>query len=81
MPSEGSRIPPAGTAIGEIGQARPREQNMRPIMAPPPSGRRRYFADSTDIEAAINRLEQLLAADTNGPRTDVPPGYYLNILV
>ncbi|MBO87987.1 MAG: hypothetical protein CMP14_00560 [Rickettsiales bacterium] len=81
MSSEGSRIPPAGTAIGEIGQASPREQNTRPINSPSPSGRRRYFADSTDIEAAIDRLAQLLAADTNGPRTDVPPGYYLNILV
>ena len=75
MPSEGSRIPPAGTAISEIGQASPREQNMRPIMSPSPSGRRRYFADSTDIEAAIDRLAQLLAADTNGPRTEVPRGY------
>jgi hypothetical protein len=26
-------------------------------------------------------LAQLLAADTDGPRADVPPGYYLNILV
>ena len=81
MPSEGPRIPPAGTAIGGIGQARPREQSIRPIIAPSRSGRRRFSVDSNDIEAAIDRLAQLLAADTDGPRANVPPGYYLNILV
>jgi hypothetical protein len=42
---------------------------------------RRFFADPHDIEAAIERLTQLLAADIDGPRMDVPPGFYLNILV
>jgi hypothetical protein len=42
---------------------------------------RRFFVDPHDIEAAIERLTQLLAADTDGPRMDVPPGFYLNILV
>jgi hypothetical protein len=41
----------------------------------------RFFVDPHDIEAAIERLTRLLAADTDGPRMDVPPGFYLNILV
>ena len=81
MPSEGPSIPPAGSAIGGIGQARPREQSVRPIIVPSRAGGHRYFVDPNDIEAAINRLTQLLEADIDGPRTDVPPGYYLNILV
>jgi len=48
-------------------------------MRPPPV--LRFFVDPHDIEAAIERLTQLLAADTDGPRMDVPPGFYLNILV
>ena len=81
MPSEGPSIPPAGTAIGGIGRARPREQSVRTIIVPPRAGGHRYFVDPNDIEAAIDRLTQLLAADIDGPRTNVPPGYYLNILV
>ena len=81
MPSEGPSIPPAGTAIGGIGRARPREQSVRTIIVPPRAGGHRYFVAPHDIEAAINRVPQLLAADIEGPRTDVPPGYYLNILV
>ena len=65
----------------QIGQARPREQSARPITVPLRAGGYRYFVDPNDIEAAIDRLTQLLAADIDGPRTDVPPGYYLNILV
>jgi len=48
-------------------------------MRPPPV--RRFYIDPHDIEAAIERLTQLLAADTDGPRMDVPSGFYLNILV
>ena len=81
MPSEGPSIPPAGTAIGGIGQARPREQGVRPIIVPPHAGGHGYFVDNNDIDAAIERLTQLLAADIDGPRTNVSPGYYLNILV
>jgi len=81
MPSEGPSIPPAGTTIGRIGQARPREHSVRPIIVPQRSGGHRYFVDPNDVEAAIDRLTQLLAADIDGPRTDVSPGYYLNILV
>ena len=81
MPSEGPSFPPARTAIGGIGQARPREQSVRPIIVPSHAGGHRYSVDPNDIEAAIDRLTQLLAADIEGPRKDVPPGYYLNILV
>ena len=81
MPSEGPRFPPTGTAIGGVGQARPREQSARPITVPLRAGGYRYFVDPNDIEAAIDRLTQLLAADIDGPPTNVPPGYYLNILV
>ena len=81
MPSEGPSFPPAGTAIGGTGQVRPRDQSVRPIIVPPHDSGHRYSVDPNDIEAAIDRLTQLLAADTDGPRTDVPPGYYLNILV
>ena len=81
MPSEGPSFPSAGTAIGGIGQAGPREQSVRPTIVPSRTGGHRYSVDPNDIEAATDRLTELLAADIDGPRTDVPPGYYLNILV
>jgi hypothetical protein len=81
MPSEGPRIPPAGSGAGAIGQTRPRDQGPRPSASVSRGLIRRYFVDPHDIEAAIERLTQLLAADTDGPRMDVPPGFYLNILV
>lgn len=81
MPSEGPRIPPAGVGPGAIGQTLPRGDGPRPAAPVARTGRRRYFVDPNDIEAAIERLSQLLAADTDGPRMDVPPGFYLNILV
>ena len=81
MPSEGPRIPPAGVRPGAVGQAWPREQTLRGAVAAPKPQGRRFFVDPNDIEAAIDRLSQLLAADTDGPRMDVPPGFYLNILV
>ena len=55
-----------------------RHPRVYPLRPPPV---RRFFVDPHDIEAAIERLTQLLAADTDGPRMDVPPGFYLNILV
>ena len=81
MPSEGPRIPPAGVGPGAVGQTQPRSQGPRPSAPPARAAVRRYFVDPNDIEAAIDRLTQLLAADTDGPRMDVPPGFYLNILV
>ena len=81
MPSDGPRIPPAGVGPSTVGPARPREQGPRSAAALRPPPVRRFFVDPHDIEAAIERLTQLLAADTDGPRMDVPPGFSLNILV
>lgn len=81
MPSEGPRIPATGVGPTTVGPARAREQGMRPAAVAARSAPRRYFIDPHDIEAAIDRLSQLLAADTDGPRMDVPPGFYLNILI
>ena len=81
MPSEGPPIPPPAAGPVPIGQTRPRErspQGGRPLGG---TGVRRFIKDPNDIEAAIERLTQLLAADEDGPRMDVPPGFYLNILV
>ena len=79
--SEGPRISPTGSGAGGIGATRPREQGIRPVMGQARARSRRLFIDPHDIEAAIDRLTKLLAADTDGPRDDVPPGFYLNILV
>jgi len=81
MPSEGPRIPPAAAGPSPVGQTRPRERSPRGETSLGTQVARRYFVDPNDIEAAIDRLSQLLAADTDGPRMDVPPGFYLNILV
>lgn len=81
MPSEGPRIPPASAGPVPVGQARPRDRSPRGETPPGSTAVRRYFVDPNDIEAAIERLTQLLAADSDGPRMDVPPGFYLNILV
>jgi hypothetical protein len=81
MPSDVPRIPPAGVGPGSVGPARPREQGSRSTAAMRPPPVRRFYIDPHDIEAAIERLTQLLAADTDGSRMDVPSGFYLNILV
>ncbi len=81
MPSEGPRIPSSAANLNPIGPTRPRERSRRGDTLLGAQVGRRYFVDPNDIEAAIDRLTQLLAADTNGPRMDVPPGFYLNILV
>ena len=81
MPSEGSHIPPAATGPVPVGQTRPRDRSPQGGWLPGGSAIRRFFMDPNDIEAAIERLTQLLAADEDGPRMDVPPGFYLNILV
>jgi hypothetical protein len=81
MTSDGPRIPPTGVGPGTLGPARPREQGPRSTAAVRPPPVRRFFVDPHDIEAAIERLTRLLAADTDGPRMDVPPGFYLNIFV
>ena len=81
MPSEGSHIPPAATGPVPVGQTLPRDRSPQGGWLPGGSAIRRFFMDPNDIEAAIERLTQLLAADEDGPRMDVPPGFYLNILV
>ena len=81
MPSDGPRIPPAGVGPRPVGPAHPREQGPRSAAAMRPPPVRRFFVEPHDIEAAIERLTQLLAADTDGPRMDTPPGFYLNILI
>ena len=81
MPSEGPHIPPAATGPVPVGQTRPRERSPQGGRPPGGTAIRRFFMDPNDIEAAIERLTQLLAADEDGPRMDVPPGFYLNILV
>lgn len=81
MSSEGSHIPPAATGTVPVGQTRPRERSPQGGWPPGGTAIRRFFMDPNDLEAAIERLTQLLAADEDGPRMDVPPGFYLNILV
>jgi len=81
MPSEGPRISPANAGPSPVGQSRPRERSSRGATSLGAQVGRRYFVDPNDIEAAIDRLTQLLSTDTDGPRMDVPPGFYLNILV
>ena len=81
MSSESSSIPTAADGPTPVGQARPRERSPRGETAFGNQVARRYFVDPNDVEAAIDRLTQLLATDTAGPRMDVPPGFYLNILV
>jgi hypothetical protein len=81
MPSDGPHIPLAGVGPGTIGLTRPREQGLQRAAAVRVPRVRRFFVDPHDIEGAIERLTQLLAADTGGPRMDVPPGFYLNIFV
>lgn len=81
MPSEGPRISSAGAGAGGIGPTRTRDQGPRPVSGQQRSRARRLFIDPLDIEAAIDRLTKLLAADAGGPRDDVPSGFYLNILV
>ena len=81
MPSEGSHIPPVATGPVPVGQTRPRERSPQGVRPSGGTAIRRFFKDPNDIEAAIERLTQLLAADEDGPRMDVPPGFYLNILV
>ncbi len=81
MTSEGSHIPSAATGPVPVGQTRPRERSPQGGRPPGGTAIRRFFMDPNDLEAAIERLTQLLAADEDGPRMDVPPGFYLNILV
>ncbi len=81
MPSEGPSVPPSGAGPGGIAPAQPREGRDRIVSLPPTIRRRLPNGDPYDIDAAIERLTQLLAADENTPRVDVPPGFYINILV
>ena len=81
MPSEGPLIPPTAAGVHLTDHARPRERSRRGDALLGAQVARRYFVDPNDIEGAIDRLTQLLAADINGPRMDAPRGFYLNILI
>ena len=81
MVTEVSRVSSANNGSDAIGQARTREQESRGANNFHALPTKRYFVDPNDIESAIDRLSQLLAADRGGPRKDVPPGFYLNIIV
>ncbi len=69
---------PSGVGV-PLSQPPPREDT--PALVEKPRRQVREAFDPFDLEAALARLAQLLAFDGKSPPTNVPRGFYLNILV
>jgi len=81
MPADNSHIPPSRTTGVGVPPSRQPARDAGQALVDVPRRPPRQRTDPRDLRAAIIRLAQLLMFDVDGPRGNVPRGFYLDILV
>lgn len=81
MSIDDPRIPSTPSSGVGVPPSRPSPEDQPLALVDKPKRQPKPFFDPFDLEAALARLAQLLASDAETPRSNVPRGYYLDIMV